>query len=48
MKMNPKTNNDTLVNEALLLRLTDCETLDEIRVISLRNKELSSCLRKLS
>jgi Leucine-rich repeat (LRR) protein len=48
MKINPKTNNDTLVTEALLLRLTDCETLDEIRVISLRNKELSSCLRKLS
>lgn len=48
MTMNPKTNNDTLVTEALLLRLTDCETLDEIRVISLRNKELSSCLRKLS
>ena len=46
--MNPKTNNDNLVTEALLLRLTDCETLDEIRVISLRNKELSSCLRKLS
>jgi Leucine-rich repeat (LRR) protein len=48
MTMNPKTNNDTLVTEALLLRLTNCETLDEIRVISLRNKELSSCLRKLS
>ena len=48
MTMNPKTNNEILVTEALLLRLTDCETLDEIRVISLRNKELLSCLRKLS
>ena len=46
--INPKTNNDTLITEGLLLRLTDCDTLDEIRVISLRNKELSSCLRMLS
>lgn len=29
--------NDSLVTEALLLRLTECETLSEIRVISLRN-----------
>jgi Leucine-rich repeat len=48
LQMNPKTNNDSLVTEALLLRLTDCDTLDEIRVISLRNKELTSCLRMLS
>jgi hypothetical protein len=27
-----------IVNEDLLLTLTDCDTLDEIRVISLRNK----------
>ena len=46
--MNPNTNNDTLVTEGLLLRLTDCDTLEEIRVISLRNKELTSCLRMLS
>jgi hypothetical protein len=46
--MNPKTNNDSLVTEALLLRLTDCDSLEEIRVISLRNKELTSCLRMLS
>jgi hypothetical protein len=48
LQMNPKTNNDSLVTEPLLLRLTDCDTLDEIRVISLRNKELTSCLRMLS
>lgn len=48
LQMNPKTNNDSLVTEALLLRLTDCDTLEEIRVISLRNKELTSCLRILS
>jgi len=48
LQMNPKTNNDSLVTEALLLRLTDCDTLGEIRVISLRNKELTSCLRMLS
>ena len=46
--MNPNTNNDTFVTEGLLLRLTDCDSLDEIRVISLRNKELTSCLRILS
>jgi len=37
-----------MVTEGLLLRLTDCEDLEEIRVISLRNKELTSCLRMLS
>lgn len=48
LTMNPQTNNDSIVTEGLLLRLTDCESLEEIRVISLRNKELSSCLRMLS
>jgi hypothetical protein len=33
-----KEGNDSLVTEALLLRLTECETLSEIRVISLRNQ----------
>ena len=28
----------TTVNEELLLGITDCDTLDEIRVISLREK----------
>jgi len=46
--MNPKTNNDSIVTEGLLLRLTDCKSLEEIRVISLRNKELTSCMRMLS
>ena len=48
LQLNPKTNNDSIVTEGLLLRLTDCDTLEEIRVISLRNKELTSCLRMLS
>jgi hypothetical protein len=39
---------DNLVTEALLLRLTECETLSEIRVISLRNQQLTSCLKTLS
>jgi hypothetical protein len=46
--MNPRTNNDSIVTEGLLLRLTDCNSLEDIRVISLRNKELTSCLRMLS
>ena len=29
--------NDSLVTDSLLLRLTECESLSEIRVISLRN-----------
>lgn len=41
-------NSDSLVTEQLLLQLTDCDTLDEIRVISLRNKQLVTCLRVLS
>eukprot|EP00347_Sterkiella_histriomuscorum_P006457 403352701 len=39
---------EMLVNETLLLQLTDCDTLDEIRVISLRNKDLNTCLRVLA
>ena len=39
---------DNLVTEALLLRLTECETLSEIRVISLRNQQLTACLKTLS
>lgn len=39
---------DSIVNEALLLKLTECEDLSEIRVISLRNQKLSSCLKTLS
>ncbi len=38
----------SLVTEELLLQLTDCETLEEIRVISLRNKQLKQCLKVLS
>ena len=30
--------NDSLVTDSLLLRLTECEQLSEIRVISLRNQ----------
>jgi hypothetical protein len=40
--------NDSLVTEALLLRLTECESLTEIRVISLRNQQLTGCLKTLS
>ncbi|CDW82611.1 leucine-rich repeat and iq domain-containing protein 3 [Stylonychia lemnae] len=43
-----QSNLDSIVNEGLLLQLTDCDTLDEIRVISLRNKDLTSCLRVLA
>ena len=39
---------DSILNEALLLKLTECEDLTEIRVISLRNQKLSSCLKILS
>lgn len=46
--MYTKTQNDSLVTEGLLLRLTDCDNLSDIRVISLRNKELTSCLRMLA
>lgn len=37
-----------MVTESLLLRLTECETLQEIRVISLRNQQLTGCLKTLS
>ena len=39
---------DTLVTESLLLRLTECESLSEIRVLSLRNQQLSECLKTLA
>ena len=39
---------DTLVTESLLLRLTECDSLQEIRVISLRNQQLTGCLKTLS
>ena len=37
-----------VVNEDLLLQLTECEHLDEIRVFSLRNKQLTQCLTQMS
>lgn len=40
--------NMSIVTEELLLQLTDCETLDEIKVISLRNKQLKQCFKVLS
>ena len=40
--------NDSLVTDSLLLRLTECEALSEIRVISLRNQQLTGCLKTLS
>ena len=39
---------EAIVSESLLLQLTDCDTLDEIRVISLRNKGLTSSLKVLA
>ena len=38
----------SIVNEELLLGITDCDTLEEIRVISLREKQLTQCLKTLS
>ena len=35
-------------NPELLLKNTDCETLDEIRVISLRNQQITQALKVLS
>ena len=35
-------------NPDILLKNTDCETLEEIRVISLRNQQITQCLRVLS
>lgn len=40
--------NDQMVTEGLLLKLTECEDLSEIRVISLRNQQLTTCLKTLS
>jgi Leucine-rich repeat (LRR) protein len=36
------------VTESLLLRLTECDSLQEIRVISLRNQQLTGCLKTLA
>ena len=36
------------VTEELLLMLTECNTLDEINVISLRNKQYTTCLQVLA
>jgi Leucine-rich repeat (LRR) protein len=35
-------------NPEILLKNTDCETLEEIRVISLRNQQITQCLKILS
>ena len=35
-------------NPDILLKNTDCDTLDEIRVISLRNQEITQTLKVLS
>ena len=37
-----------IVNEDLLLTLCDCDSLDEIRVISLRDKQLTQGMRQLA
>lgn len=37
-----------MVTEGLLLKLTECEDLSEIRVISLRNQQLTQCMKVLS
>lgn len=36
------------VTEELLLELTDCENLEDVRVISLRNRQCRACLKVLS
>ena len=36
------------VTEELLLELTDCENLEDVRVISLRNRQCKQCLKVLS
>ena len=36
------------VTEELLLELTDCEQLDDIKVISLRNRQIRQCMKMLS
>ena len=35
------------VTEELLLELTDCEHLEDIRVLSLRNRQCRQCLKVL-
>lgn len=47
-KENQEQGNDSLVTEQLLLKLTECDSLSEIRVISLRNQQLTGCLKILS
>lgn len=36
------------VTEELLLELTDCDHLEDIRVISLRNRQVKQCLKCLA
>ena len=36
------------VNDDLLFELTDCASLEEIRVLSLRNKDLTQCIKHLT
>jgi Leucine-rich repeat (LRR) protein len=36
------------VTEELLLELTDCEHLEDIRVVSLRNRNIKQCLKCLT
>lgn len=36
------------VSEELLLELTDCECLEDVRVVSLRNRQCRQCLQVLS
>lgn len=33
------------VTEELMLELTDCEQLEDIKVISLRNRQIRQCLK---
>ena len=35
------------INEELLLSLSECHSLDEIKVVSLRSKALQNCLKVL-
>jgi Leucine-rich repeat (LRR) protein len=40
--------NNSIVTEELLLELTDCEHLDQIKVVSLRSRQLKHCLKCLA
>jgi len=40
--------NNSIVTEELLLELTDCENLDQIKVVSLRSRQLKHCLKCLA